>query len=57
MFDFEFGVVNYLLTELGVGDFVQHDWFENPLTRLRDHRRDRRLGRDPVRRDHASTRG
>jgi N,N'-diacetylchitobiose transport system permease protein len=32
MFDFEFGVVNYLLTELGVGDFIHHDWFENSLT-------------------------
>ncbi len=32
MFDFEFGVVNYLLTELGVGDYVHHDWFENSLT-------------------------
>ena len=52
MFDFEFGVVNYLLTELGVGDYVHHDWFENSLTRLRDHRGDRRLGRDPVRRHH-----
>jgi N,N'-diacetylchitobiose transport system permease protein len=29
MFDFEFGVVNYLLTELHVGDYVHHDWFEN----------------------------
>ena len=32
MFDFEFGVVNYLLTELHVGDYVHHDWFENSLT-------------------------
>ena len=32
MVDYEFGVANWLLTELGVGDFVQHDWFENPLT-------------------------
>jgi N,N'-diacetylchitobiose transport system permease protein len=32
MFDFEFGVVNYLLTELGIGDYIHHDWFENSLT-------------------------
>jgi N,N'-diacetylchitobiose transport system permease protein len=32
MVDYEFGVLNWLLTELHVGDFVQHDWFENPLT-------------------------
>jgi N,N'-diacetylchitobiose transport system permease protein len=31
MFDFEFGVVNWLLTRLGVGDFVNHNWFERPL--------------------------
>jgi N,N'-diacetylchitobiose transport system permease protein len=34
MFDFEFGVVNYLLTELHVGDYVHHDWFENSTTGL-----------------------
>jgi N,N'-diacetylchitobiose transport system permease protein len=34
MFDFEFGVVNYLLTELGIGDYVHHDWFENATTGL-----------------------
>ncbi len=32
MFDFEFGVVNYLLTELHIGDYVHHDWFENSRT-------------------------
>jgi N,N'-diacetylchitobiose transport system permease protein len=32
MFDFEFGVVNYLLTELHLGDHLHHDWFENSLT-------------------------
>ena len=32
MFDFEFGVVNYLLTELGMGDYIHHDWFENSLS-------------------------
>ena len=31
MVDYEFGVMNWLLTELHVGDFVQRDWFENPL--------------------------
>jgi N,N'-diacetylchitobiose transport system permease protein len=31
MFDYEFGVVNYLLTHLGAGDFIHHNWFENPL--------------------------
>jgi N,N'-diacetylchitobiose transport system permease protein len=31
MFDFEFGVANYALTQLGVGDFIHHNWFENPL--------------------------
>jgi N,N'-diacetylchitobiose transport system permease protein len=34
MFDFEFGVVNYALTELHVGDYVHHDWFENSVTGL-----------------------
>ena len=32
MVDYEFGIANWLLTELGIGDFVQHDWFENPWT-------------------------
>jgi N,N'-diacetylchitobiose transport system permease protein len=31
MFDFEFGVANWLLTKLGVGDFVNHNWFDRPL--------------------------
>jgi N,N'-diacetylchitobiose transport system permease protein len=31
MFDFEFGVVNWLLTRLGVDGFEQHNWFEQPL--------------------------
>ncbi|HET7900662.1 MAG TPA: sugar ABC transporter permease [Candidatus Nanopelagicales bacterium] len=30
MVDFEFGVVNYLLTKLGL-DFDKHNWFENPV--------------------------
>jgi N,N'-diacetylchitobiose transport system permease protein len=31
LFDFEFGVVNWLLTRLGIGDFVNHNWFDRPL--------------------------
>ena len=31
MFDFEFGVVNWLLTRLGVGGYEQHNWFDQPL--------------------------
>jgi N,N'-diacetylchitobiose transport system permease protein len=30
MFDFQFGVVNWTLTKLHLGDFIRHDWFENP---------------------------
>jgi N,N'-diacetylchitobiose transport system permease protein len=31
MFDYEFGVVNYVLTRLHVGNFIHHNWFDNPL--------------------------
>jgi len=31
MFDFEFGVVNWLLTRLGAESFQQHNWFDQPL--------------------------
>ncbi len=31
MFDFEFGVLNWLLTHLGIGSFIHHNWFNNPL--------------------------
>src|SRR6185312_15843507 len=31
MFDYEFGVVNWLLTWLHVGNYLHHNWFENPL--------------------------
>jgi N,N'-diacetylchitobiose transport system permease protein len=31
LFDFEFGVVNWLLTRLGVDGYVQHNWFDQPL--------------------------
>jgi N,N'-diacetylchitobiose transport system permease protein len=30
MVDFEFGVANWTLTKVGVGDFNHHDWFANP---------------------------
>jgi N,N'-diacetylchitobiose transport system permease protein len=30
MVDFEFGVANYALTKLQLGDFIRHDWFESP---------------------------
>lgn len=31
MFDYEFGVVNYLLTQLHAGNFIHHNWFDNPM--------------------------
>jgi N,N'-diacetylchitobiose transport system permease protein len=31
LFDFEFGVVNWLLTRLGADGFAQHNWFDQPL--------------------------
>jgi N,N'-diacetylchitobiose transport system permease protein len=31
MVDFEFGVLNWTLTELQLGDFSHHDWFANPI--------------------------
>lgn len=31
MFDYEFGVLNYLLTQLHVGNFIHHNWFDDPL--------------------------
>jgi len=30
MVDFQFGVANWTLTKLHFGDFIRHDWFENP---------------------------
>jgi N,N'-diacetylchitobiose transport system permease protein len=30
MVDYEFGVANWALTELHIGDFIRHDWFANP---------------------------
>jgi N,N'-diacetylchitobiose transport system permease protein len=31
MFDYEFGVMNYALTQLHIGNFIHHNWFDNPL--------------------------
>jgi N,N'-diacetylchitobiose transport system permease protein len=31
MFDYEFGIINYLLTQLHLGNFIHHNWFDNPL--------------------------
>jgi N,N'-diacetylchitobiose transport system permease protein len=31
MFDYEFGVINYLLTQLHAGSFIHHNWFDSPL--------------------------
>jgi N,N'-diacetylchitobiose transport system permease protein len=34
MFDYEFGVVNYMLTQLHVGNYMHHNWFDNPVQGL-----------------------
>jgi N,N'-diacetylchitobiose transport system permease protein len=34
MTNFENGIVNYVLTRLHVGDFVQHDWYATPFSQL-----------------------
>ena len=34
MTNFENGVLNYLLTQLHVGDFQRHDWFATPFSQL-----------------------
>src|SRR6266446_1636336 len=34
MFDYEFGVINYLLTQLHAGNFIHHNWFDNPVQGL-----------------------
>ena len=31
MFDYEFGVINWLLTRFGAGNYIHHNWFENPI--------------------------
>jgi N,N'-diacetylchitobiose transport system permease protein len=33
-FDYEFGVINYLLTQLHLGNFIHHNWFDNPVQGL-----------------------
>ena len=30
MFDYEFGVMNWLFTKIGAGNYIHHNWFENP---------------------------
>jgi N,N'-diacetylchitobiose transport system permease protein len=32
MVDFEFGVLNWTLTELHLGNFIHHNWFENSIS-------------------------
>lgn len=34
MTNFQNGVLNHVLTELGVGDFFQHDWYASPFSQL-----------------------
>lgn len=34
MVDYEFGVLNWTLTRLHLGDFIHHDWFDNPVSGL-----------------------
>ena len=31
MLYYEFGVINYLLTQLHVGNFIHHNWFDDPI--------------------------
>jgi N,N'-diacetylchitobiose transport system permease protein len=31
MFDYEFGIINWVLTRIGAGNYIHHNWFENPL--------------------------
>ena len=56
MTNFQNGVLNYVLTELHVGNYFQHDWYATTFSQLGDGDDADRLGRAPVRRDHASTR-
>ena len=32
MVDYDFGVANWTLTKLHIGNFIRHDWFANPWT-------------------------
>ena len=53
MTNFENGVVNYVLTQLHLGNFEQHDWYATTFSQLGDGDAPDRLGRAAVRRDHA----
>ncbi len=53
MTNFENGVVNYVLTQLHIGDFFQHDWYATTFSQLTPRDAADRLGRAAVRRDHA----
>ena len=48
----ENGVLNYVLTELHVGNYFQHNWYETPFWQLDDGDDADRLGGAAVRRDH-----
>jgi len=34
MTNFQNGILNYVLTEIGVGDYFQHDWYGSPVSQL-----------------------
>jgi N,N'-diacetylchitobiose transport system permease protein len=34
MTNFQNGILNYVLTELGAGDYFQHDWYGSPFSQL-----------------------
>ena len=34
MTNFQNGILNYILTELGFGDYYQHDWYGSPFSQL-----------------------
>ena len=34
MTNFQNGILNYVLTEVGVGDYFQHDWYGSPFSQL-----------------------
>ena len=50
MVDYEYGVLNWLLTKLHVGNYNHHDWYANPSRGWASITASCRLGRDPVRR-------
>ena len=57
MTNFQNGVLNYVLTQLHLGDYFQHDWYATTFSQLGDGDDADRLGRDPVRRRSPSTPG